>query len=340
MTAVSPLLPSQFWSLSIGVYLFLGGLAGGAYVTGTVADFLSVRDPSRREGHLATARWGTIMGLVALAIGGPILLFHLGEPLHVIMIWLFTNFDSWMTIGVWVIVLFMVLSALQALWLGFGADRGFEIPITALEPVTDIIDTVADLTRPSETLRRGINAFGAVVGLLLIVYTALLLSASSNVVPMWDATWLPPLFLASGLSMGIAATVGVTAVTKGVTDTGVTMFSVADDVIIVAEMVVIYMLLATLVNGNTTAVETQRYLLTEGNLIFWGGVVALGLLLPLAISVGLLTIEWRYELHDNPRLERLATAGYTAKFGFVIFGGLMLRLTIIYAALNVPLFGV
>ncbi|QSG07394.1 NrfD/PsrC family molybdoenzyme membrane anchor subunit [Halapricum desulfuricans] len=340
MTAVSPLLPSQFWSLSIGVYLFLGGLAGGAYVTGAVADFLSVRDPSRREGYLATARWGMVLGVLALAIGGPILLFHLGEPQHVLLFWLFTNFDSWMTIGIWVIVLFMVLSILQALWLGFGADRGFSIPGDVLSGVTELIDTIADVTRPSEGVRRGLNAFGALVGVLLIVYTALLLSASSQVVPMWDATWLPPLFLASGLSMGIAAAVGATTLTKGVTDTGVTMFSVADDVIIVAEMVVIYLLLATLVNGGPTAVETQTYLLTEGNLIFWGGVVAAGLLLPLAISGGLLALEWRYDLHENPRLERLATAGYATKFGFVIFGGLMLRLTIIYAALNVPLFGV
>ncbi|MEF8825212.1 MAG: NrfD/PsrC family molybdoenzyme membrane anchor subunit [Halapricum sp.] len=340
MTAISPLLPSEFWSLSIGVYLFLGGLAGGAYVTGTAADFLSVRDPSRREGYLATARWGTVMGLVALVIGGPILLFHLGEPLHVIMLWLFTNFDSWMTIGVWVIVLFMMLSALQALWLGFGAGRGFEIPIGGLEPITDLIDTVADLTRPSETLRRGINAFGAVAGLLLIVYTALLLSASSEVVPMWDATWLPPLFLASGLSMGIAATVGVTAVTKGVTDTGVTIFSVADDVIILAEIVVLYALVSTLASGGPTAVETENYLMTEGSLIFGVGVIGLGLVLPLVLSGGLLALEWRYDLHENTRLQQLATAGYTAKFGFVIFGGLMLRLTIIYAALNVPIFGV
>lgn len=337
---VNPLLPSQFWSLSIGIYLFLGGLAGGSYVTGAVADFLSIRDPERAEGYRSMARWGMVMGLVALAIGGPILLLHLGEPQHVIMIWLFTNFDSWMTIGVWVIVLFMVLAALQALWLGFGSDRGFAIPLDQLTPVTDLIDTLADVTRPSETIRRSINAFGAVVGVLLVVYTALLLSASADVIPLWDATWLPPLFLASGLSMGIAATVSVTALTQGITGTGVKLFSVADDVIILAEMVVLYVLISSLANGGPTAVETQSYLLNDGWLIFWVGVVAVGLVIPLVLSAGLLAVERRYDVHDSQRLERLATAGYTLKFGFVIAGGLMLRLTIVYAALNVPLFGV
>ncbi|MUV90585.1 nitrite reductase [Halapricum sp. CBA1109] len=330
---VNPLLPSEFWGVSIGIYLFLGGLAGGSYVTGAVADYLSLRDPSRREGYLATARWGMVIGVVAIAVGGPILLAHLGEPMHVVMFWLFTNFASWMTVGVWVIVLFTLLAAIQALWLGFGEDGGFGL---SLGP----IDRIADLTRPSDTVRRAINAVGAVVGLVLIVYTALLLSAASEIVPMWDATWLPPLFLASGLSMGIAATVGMTTVTRGVTDTGVTMFSVADDVIILVEMVVLYALLSTLVNGGPTAVETQTYLLTEGWLIFWGGVVAVGLLLPLALSGGLLAAEWRYDLHASERLRKLTTAGYTMKFSFVIVGGLMLRLVIILAALNIPLFGV
>jgi protein NrfD len=140
--------------------------------------------------------------------------------------------------------------------------------------------------------------------------------------------------------MGIAATVGMTTVTRGVTDTGVTMFSVADDVIILVEMVVLYALLSTLVNGGPTAVETQTYLLTEGWLIFWGGVVAVGLLLPLALSGGLLAAEWRYDLHASERLQKLTTAGYAMKFSFVIVGGLMLRLVIILAALNIPLFGV
>lgn len=329
---VVPLLPSEFWGVSIGVYLFLGGMAGGSYVTGVVADVLSTRNERRRSAYLSTARWGMVIGLVAIAVGGLLLLVHLGEPENVFMIWLFTNWASWMTIGVWVIVLFSVLAVLQALWLGFGREDGFGLDI-------GLIDQVATITRPSESVRRAINVFGAIVGLLLIVYTALLLSAVSETIPLWDALLLPPLFLASGLSMGIAATVGVTTIINGIVETGVQAFSVADDVIILAEMAVLYGLLWTLANGGTTAVETHRYLLTDGWLIFWGGVVAVGLLVPLVLSGALLVTEWRFDVHNSDRLRRLATAGYTLKFSFVIVGGLLLRLTIILAALNVPVIG-
>jgi formate-dependent nitrite reductase membrane component NrfD len=196
------------------------------------------------------------------------------------------------------------------------------------------------MTSPSETVRRGINVFGAVIGVLLIVYTALLLSATSHTVPLWNPTWLPPLFLASGLSMGIAATVGITTLTNGVVDTGVQAFSVADDVIILAEMAILFGLLWTIANGGPTAVETHRYLLTDGRIIFWGGVVAVGLLLPLVISGVLLAVERLTDVHESARLQRLATAGYTLKFSAVIVGGLFLRLTIVLAALNVPIIGV
>jgi formate-dependent nitrite reductase membrane component NrfD len=330
---VNPFFPNLFWGLGIGLYLFLGGLAGGAYATGAVADVLSTRNESARSGYLSTARWGMVIAIAAIAVGGLILLFHLGEPLHVFMIWLFTNFESWMTIGVWIIFLFTLLAVVQALWLGFGRNDGFGLSIGP-------VDAIARLTRPSENVRRAITSVGALVAVTLIVYTALLLSAVSKVVPLWNPTLLPPLFLASGLSMGIAATVGVTAVRQGVVGTGVQKFSIADDVVILGEIVVLAALLWTMANGGPTAAATYEYITTEGSLILWGGVVAVGLVLPLVISAGLLVAERRYDVHGNERLQRLAMAGYTAKFSFVVVGGLMLRLVIIYGALNAPIIGV
>lgn len=330
---VNPLLPSEFWGVTIGLYLFLGGMAGGAHVTGVVADFLRARDEQRRAAYHTTALWGMIVGLVAIAIGGLLLLSHLGEPQHVVMFWLFTNVESWMTIGVWIIVVFSVLSLLQTLWIGFGSDGWFRRG-------PDLVDRAADALRPSERIRRGLAAFGAVVGLVLIVYTALLLSAAGETIPLWNGTWLPPLFLASGLSMGIAATVGITTLLEGAVGTGVREFSIADDVVILGEIVVLGALFVTLSGGNETAVETYNYILNDGWLLFWGGVVAVGLALPLVLSGGLLLAERRFDVHGDNRLRRLARAGYALKFGFVVFGGLALRLVIVLGALNVPAFGV
>lgn len=330
---VNPFPPSTYWGLAIGLYLFLGGLAGGAYVTGAVADVLSDREADRRAAHRTTARWGMVLAVAAIAIGGLLLLSHLGKPLNVLYFWLFTNLNSWMTIGVWVILVFTGLAAIQGLWMGFGEDDGFGVDV-------GFVDRLADLTRPSERVRRAVLGVGAVIGLVLIVYTALLLSAAGAIVPLWNRTWLPLLFLASGLSIGIASAVGITTVTVGVVDSGVQRFSIADDVVILAELGVLALLLWTLSNGSPTAVATYERLLSEGWLILWGGVVGLGMVVPLAISGGLLVAERRYDVEASDRLRRLATAGYAAKFLAVVLGGLMLRLVIIFGALNSPVIGV
>jgi protein NrfD len=332
ISMVNPLLPSEFWGISIGVYLFLGGLAGGAYVSGAVADLLSKRHPDRQQSYFQTARWSMVIAVLSISVGGLLLLFHLGEPLNVIKFWLFTNLQSWMTIGIWVIVLFTVLAALQALWLGFGRENGFPVNIGP-------IDTLAMVTRPSEGIRRAITAVGIVVGVLLAVYTALLLSATGNVIPLWNETWLPLLFLTSSLSIGIAAVFGVTVVTQGFLDTGVQEFSLADDVVILAELGTLAMLMFTLQNGGPTAVETFQYIMNDGWILFWVGVVGVGMVLPLALSGVLLGIEGRCDLQKNTFMCRWATSICALKFGLVVVGGLMLRLMIILGALNVPIIG-
>jgi protein NrfD len=329
---VNPLLPSEFWGLSIGIYLFLGGLAGGAYVAGAVADLLSARHPDRRESYFATARWSMVIAVVAIAVGGLLLLSHLGEPMNVLKFWLFTNLQSWMTIGIWVIILFTLLAAVQALWLGFGREDGFPVSFGP-------IDTLARVTRPSEGVRRAITVVGIAVGVLLAVYTALLISAAGHTVPLWNETWLPLLFLTSSLSIGIAAVFGVTVLTQGFLDTGVQEFSMADDVIILAELGVLGVLMWTLQNGGPTAVETFQYIMNDGWLLFWGGVVGVGLVGPLILSGVLLGIEGRCDLHKNTIMCRRATSICAVKFGMVVVGGLLLRLMIIFGALNIPIIG-
>jgi formate-dependent nitrite reductase membrane component NrfD len=329
---VNPLLPAEFWGLSIGVYLFLGGLAGGAYVAGASADLLSVRQPDRRASYEKTARWSMVIAVLAIAVGGLLLLTHLGEPQHVLMFWLFTNLNSWMTIGIWVIIAFSVLAVVQALWLGFGREHGFGVSL-------GLLDSVAQLTRPSEQVRRAITVAGIVVALVLAVYTALLISAAGAVVPLWHGTWLPLLFLTSSLSIGIAAVFGLTTLTQGFHRTGVKTFSLVDDAIILAELAVLAVLVWTMQNGGPTAVETIQYILTEGWLLFWGGVVGVGLVVPLVLSGVVLGIERRFDLGANSAMARRARTIYGLKFGLVVAGGLMLRLVIIFGALNVPIIG-
>lgn len=323
--------PAILWGTAIGFYLFLGGVSGGSYVTGAVADFFSVRTDNENKARVywITARTGMAMSFISIAIGGLILLFHLGEPGNVVYIWLFQNPASWMAIGVWVIIGMVIIAMLQLLWLGFGEEGSYDVTFRRL-------DYLADFTRPRPYERLALSAVGAILALVLIVYTALLLSAANPVVPLWDPILLPLLFLASGLSMGIAATVGITALRRGVEGTGVHGFSLADDVIIVAELGIIALLLVSL-SGQTGASAVSYERLTDTfALEFWGGVVFLGLVLPLVISIAMIVIE-RFSTIDISH--RVKTSAYVTKFGFVIIGGWFLRMAILFSAYNIPLIG-
>lgn len=321
--------PAELWGTAIGFYLFLGGVSGGSFVTGAAADFLSVRSEKRKEMYQMTARIGMAMSFISIAIGGLILLTHLGEPRNVFEIWLFQNWASWMAIGVWVIVAMVIIAMLQLLWLGFGDWGGFDIKLRR-------IDWIADLTRPRQYERLALSGVGAVLAVVLVIYTALLLSAVNPVVPAWHPVLLPLLFLASGLSMGIAATVGITALRAGVKDTGVHEFSLADDVIIIAEIVILAAFLMTLSGGGGAAAVTYERLTQTFALEFWGGVVLIGLVLPLVISAVLIAIDKFSNISLSTRVEKTA---YVTKFGFVLIGGWFLRMAVLFSAFNVPLIG-
>ena len=323
--------PAYLWGTAIGMYLWLGGISGGSFVTGAVADLLSVRteNEKRQRVYWITARIGMAMSFFSIAVGGLILLFHLGEPANVIYLWLFKNPASWMSIGVWVIIVMVLIALLQLLWLGFGKEGSYNLSLRR-------IDYLADFTRPRPYERLAISGVGAIMALVLVVYTALLLSEAHSVVPFWDPVLLPLLFLASGLSMGIAATVSITAIREGVEGTGVHEFSLADDVIILAELGVLAVFLFTL-SGSTGAAAVSYERLTETYALeFWGGVVVVGLLLPLVLSALLIVIERFTSIHLSHRTK---TATYLVKFGFVIIGGWVLRLAVLYSAWNIPIIG-
>lgn len=332
--------PSYYWGLAIGIYLFLGGLAGGSYVTGFASDVLAYRNGETKPAHRQSTRWGFLIAVVAIAVGGPILLLHLGAPLRApLILYEFTNWASWMAIGVWVLLLFTLFALVQFVWTSFGRMASDDLScfvrtILAKIKLAGIVDSIADRTRPSERIRVGLNAVGAALAILLVVYTALLLSAIW-VVPLWEPPLLPLLFLASGLSMGIAATMGLTLLSADLETAPIHEFSLADDVVIIAELVVIALLWQQLAAMDTPAAEmTIQALQTDYQLAFFGVVIGIGLIAPLVISVALIALK---RVREKSEVHRILQFGYGAKFGFVVLGGLALRLVVLFAAVQEPI---
>ena len=158
----------------VPLYLFFGGLAAGMSIVSVGTDLAGIW--SRRAA--AAARFVAYGLLPVLALGGFFLTIHLGKPERGLLFPIFfTNYNSWMTRGGWILglaTLFMIAYAL--LWF-FGAGA---------------------------LVRRVVGLVGLIPAVGLALYTGMLLSGSWYV-PLWSGEYLPPLFLTSGLNTGLAA---------------------------------------------------------------------------------------------------------------------------------------
>jgi formate-dependent nitrite reductase membrane component NrfD len=170
------ILLQEKWSESphVALYLFFGGLTAGTFLVAVALDLFGFR--SRRA--VAAAKVAAYAAIPALALGGFFLTSHLGKPERGLAFPLFfTNYDSWMTRGGWILGASAPLILLYAgLWY-FGAPA---------------------------LLRRLVGFVGAAPAAGLGLYTGMLLSGA-GFVPLWSRDYLPLLFLNSGLNTGLAA---------------------------------------------------------------------------------------------------------------------------------------
>lgn len=180
---------SPEWGWYIVVYFFLGGIAGGAAFLSGLLDLFGNRLDR------GMTRIGYLIALVAIVIGGPLLIVDLTRPerfWH--MIWksdsggfMFKWFSP-MSLGVWIILLFV-----------------FFVGLAAAASLADAGKLPRGLAKLGEGTLGKIVALGCVVmGSALAGYTGLLLTATNR--PLWgDTLWIALLFLLSGISAGGAA---------------------------------------------------------------------------------------------------------------------------------------
>jgi formate-dependent nitrite reductase membrane component NrfD len=249
---------SPQWEWYIVWYFFLGGLAGGAYVLGTILRLLG----DRRDA--AVARLAFLIALPALAICPILLTLDLGRPLRFWHMLIDSrtfglNFKYWspMSVGAWLLVIFSVFAFVSFLEAVLGEQR-------------------------LRFLRGGFGRLfmivGAFFGLFLAGYTGVLLSVSNQ--PIWSDSWaLGGLFLASGLSVAAAALVLLARMSSSSASTEVKL-SRADRYFIVLELALLVAFFVSLGAVGARFLEARW-------LMMWILVLA-GTLVPLALrrSVG------------------------------------------------------
>lgn len=158
----------------------------------------------------------------------------------------------------------------------------------------------------------GVTAvMGVVVGLVAAAYTGVLLSGLASVL-FWQTAWLPATFVFSSLSCGVAC-VFLAAAFVEVRQVVLHPFralAYVDSVLIVLEAVCLVGLVAHGFAGEGARLSAEALTMGEFRWLFWGGLVILGLAVPLVME--------RYVVHGNYSTQLMFVAVLVLLGGFVL----------------------
>ena len=250
------------WGIPVAFDLFLAGLGAGALFLAVAADLFGRKryQEITRIGALI-APWPVILGVLLLVIdlGNPLrfweLLIRRGPGL------LMFNISSVMSIGTWLVTIFVILSLLYAFLSIFSWAFAW-----------------------GDKLRQAVGIVALPFALLVTVYSGVLLAATPNL--LWNSVFLPAVFSISALSLGIGGVVIVLALThiykRSVKiDPFVPKLEKINSQVILLQLVIIILFLLTRI-GST---PMNMIIGTGFGLIIWVGIIGLGLVVPLIFGI-------------------------------------------------------
>jgi protein NrfD len=286
------------WGWEIPLYLFVGGLVAGMMV---LAGYAMLRTAKGEDTRSFFSIQTPLLGFMLLNVGMVALLLDLSNPLYV---WaLFITFEplSPMSWGTWVLLIVFAILLVSALirlpeswpWLGQ------RVPV---------LNRASDFFVKHPARMRTLGLANIVFGIVVGIYTGILLN-TMVARPLWNTSILPLLFLFSGLSAGAACVhlasvvfpgrpaprgliggafaamaqpLGAQMPEKRTVDTVIR----ADVAFLLVELVLIALLLLSLATSTLSHSEAAK-LLFSGNfgLIFWGGVIAVGIVVPIVMQL-------------------------------------------------------
>jgi protein NrfD len=287
------------WGWEIPVYLFLGGVAAGLMIVSALMAGRFERSERSRAARLAP-----LLAPVVLSAGMLALLLDLENPLRVHRFYAVMRPSSAMSWGAWILI------AIYPISLAFGLSGLTHSELERLGGFRlgrRIAEAASWAQSRQVWLRRATLALGIALG----GYTGILL-ASMGARPVWGTMLLGPLFLVSGLSTGAAV---VMLLPIGHREHALVrrwdMWAIG---------VELGLLLLFLLGLSTGGAETREAagLFLGGSFTtpFWSGVVAVGLLTPLALEAS----ETLRRLKPNLIAPVL-----------ILIGGLMLRWVLVAA---------
>ncbi len=214
--------------------------------------------------------WGAFFGWIMIVLFKlPLHLFYLGKPLR---FWRaippFTNAwkTSWFARGMFFTLVFTILGAIQ-LVLSYLLKHDV-LAASAVSPV-NVVNWVMMILA---------GIFVVMTG----VYAGFAMSYCKSV-PFWNTGLLPIVFLIMGIADGLALVTGVGRVTGGLNTNGIE--SASRIVLIVNAVLIMTYLINASYQSRTAELSVRELIVGRMAVVFWAGIVFLGITVPLVISI-------------------------------------------------------
>ena len=307
------------WGFLIVNYLFLGGLSAGIFFVSALATYLQ---ENGQPAYPRIAKYGAMMAPWPVAFGSFLLIFDLGNWYRFYKLFVTFRWESPMSIGSWLLMIFTTLTFLY-FWSWLPAE--FRQKLFALVPkrLAFLNRLNVDLSGWSRPLAMAGFPFAVGVG----IYTGVLLGAV-QARPFWNTNLVAQMFLFSALSTGTAALILALSINRKSLDFKQIRFLYTLDICFIT--LEFFIVLPSLIHGELSvrAVQEALKLILGGpyTVAFWLFFMGMGLLLPLFVELWEMkpVLLARATMHHN----KVLAAG--AAF-LVLTGGYLLRYIFVYA---------
>jgi formate-dependent nitrite reductase membrane component NrfD len=298
-----------YWDITIAFYLFSAGVSAGALMVSIAADIIG----KGKYGRII--KYGAWIAPFPVSVGTLALIFDLERPFHFWRLLLSFEPTSVMSIGAWILIAFTLVSMV------------FFYPY-----IPEKVDVMRIRRRVSKIgAMTAVKIAGLILALATALYTGVLLN-SLSARPFWDTLVLPLVFLFSAIIDGIAAILLLMFVLPQ-PDTERTELAAGKSFLgkldLASLILLIVSMLIMLLDLNFSGGQTSRSLsvIMGGSLtlIFWLGVVVIGMLAPLSYDIVEIFKKHAAEEKERDRLIAMLIAAS------VLAGGFMLRYVMVYA---------
>lgn len=290
----------HFWGADIALDLFFGGIGVGTFI------FAVLLSHFYKDRYKQISRLGAVITPLCVGLGFLFLIMHLGKPFRLYIVFLKFRVTSPIWWGSWLQAIFFGLSMIYAAMLMREGSQG----------------TIA----PADFMKRKLVGYvGLVFAIAVGVYHGFNLMVF-NSRPLWNTGPVVVMSICGFVMTGIALVILVMSIVpryRGLLEELKISRGILG-IVILAQLFTIALWLSSLFYGPGESYQAMLTLMIKFKWLFWGGTLAIGLVLPLAIGSIAILVEKK-----TGKTVRFVPAVTSA---MVLVGNFILRYVIIVAA--------